>query len=89
MPAATPPMRWKQAAEFGLTEGGQKMIALLMEITDVHSLGIKSTQGLIITDAFYWDTNEETRAFSKRFNEKVGHMPTMIQAGSIRRPCII
>ncbi|MFL6810589.1 MAG: ABC transporter substrate-binding protein [Bradyrhizobium canariense] len=71
----------KQAAEFGLTEGGQKMIALLMEITDVHSLGIKSTQGLIITDAFYWDTNEETRAFSKRFNEKVGHMPTMIQAG--------
>jgi branched-chain amino acid transport system substrate-binding protein len=71
----------KQAAEFGLTQGGQKMIALLQEITDTHSLGIKSTQGLIVTDAFYWDMNDETRAFSKRFNEKVGHMPTMIQAG--------
>ncbi len=71
----------KQAAEFGLTQGGQKMIALLQEITDTHSLGIKSTQGLIVTDAFYWDMNDETRAFSKRFNDKVGHMPTMIQAG--------
>ncbi len=71
----------KQAAEFGITRGGQKMIALLMEITDVHSLGIKATQGLIVTDAFYWDMNDETRAFSNRFNEKVGHMPTMIQAG--------
>jgi branched-chain amino acid transport system substrate-binding protein len=71
----------KQAAEFGLTQGGQKMIALLQEITDTHSLGIQATQGLIVTDAFYWDMNDETRAFSKRFNEKVGHMPTMIQAG--------
>ena len=71
----------KQAAEFGITEGGQKMIALLMEITDTHALGAKATQGLIVTDAFYWDMNDETRAFSKRFNEKVGHMPTMIQAG--------
>src|SRR6202048_2417940 len=71
----------KQAAEFGITQGGQKMIALLQEITDTHSLGIKATQGLIVTDAFYWDMNDETRAFSKRFNEKVGHMPTMIQAG--------
>jgi branched-chain amino acid transport system substrate-binding protein len=71
----------KQAAEFGITQAGQKMIALLMEITDTHALGIKATQGLIVTDAFYWDMNDETRAFSKRFNEKVGHMPTMIQAG--------
>ncbi|MBV9462519.1 MAG: ABC transporter substrate-binding protein, partial [Bradyrhizobium sp.] len=70
----------KQAAEFGITPK-QKMIALLQEITDTHSLGIKATQGLIVTDAFYWDMNDETRAFSKRFNEKVGHMPTMIQAG--------
>jgi branched-chain amino acid transport system substrate-binding protein len=70
----------KQAAEFGITPA-QKMIALLMEITDVHSLGVKSTEGLIVTDAFYWDMNDETRAFSNRFNEKVGHMPTMIQAG--------
>src|SRR5579862_7452230 len=71
----------KQAAEFGITQGGQKMIALLTEITDVHSLGIKATQGLIVTDAFYWDRDDETRTFSNRFNEKVGHMPTMIQAG--------
>jgi branched-chain amino acid transport system substrate-binding protein len=71
----------KQAAEFGITKGGQKMIALLQEITDTHALGPKETQGLIVTDAFYWDTNDETRAFSKRFNERVGHMPTMIQAG--------
>jgi branched-chain amino acid transport system substrate-binding protein len=71
----------KQASEFGITKGGQKMIALLQEITDTHALGTKETQGLIVTDAFYWDMNDETRAFSKRFNEKVGHMPTMIQAG--------
>ena len=71
----------KQASEFGITQGGQKMIALLQEITDTHALGAKATQGLIVTDAFYWDMNDETRAFSKRFNDKVGHMPTMIQAG--------
>jgi len=71
----------KQAAEFGITQGGQKMIALLLEITDTHSLGINATQGLIVTDGFYWDMNDETRAFSKRFNVRVGHMPTMIQAG--------
>src|ERR1700761_3602364 len=75
------PNALKQAAEFGIVQGGQKMIALLTEITDVHSLGIKATQGLIVTDAFYWDRDDETRAFSKRFNDKVGHMPTMIQAG--------
>jgi branched-chain amino acid transport system substrate-binding protein len=71
----------KQAAEFGITQSGQKMIALLMEITDTHSLGLKATQGLIVTDAFYWDMNDETRAFSKRFYDKIGRMPTMIQAG--------
>jgi branched-chain amino acid transport system substrate-binding protein len=70
----------KQASEFGITPN-QKMIALLQEITDTHSLGIKATQGLIVTDGFYWDMNDETRAFSKRFYDKVGHMPTMIQAG--------
>jgi branched-chain amino acid transport system substrate-binding protein len=71
----------KQAAEFGITQGGQKMIALLQEITDTHALGIKATQGLIVTDGCYWDMNDETRAWSKRFNARVGHMPTMIQAG--------
>ncbi|MBR1218411.1 ABC transporter substrate-binding protein [Bradyrhizobium sp. U87765 SZCCT0131] len=71
----------KQAAEFGLMKGGQKLIALLLEITDVHGIGLKDGQGLILTDAFYWDRDDDTRAFSKRFLEKVGHMPTMIQAG--------
>jgi branched-chain amino acid transport system substrate-binding protein len=71
----------KQASEFGLMKGGQKLIALLLEITDVHSLGLKDAQGLILTDAFYWDHDDETRAFSKRFLDKVGNMPTMIQAG--------
>ena len=71
----------KQAAEFGLMKGGQKLIALLLEITDVHAIGLKDGQGLILTDAFYWDRDDDTRAFSKRFLERVGHMPTMIQAG--------
>jgi branched-chain amino acid transport system substrate-binding protein len=71
----------KQAAEFGLMKGGQKLIALLLEITDVHSIGLRDGQGLIVTDAFYWDRDDETRAFSNRFLAKVGHMPTMIQAG--------
>jgi branched-chain amino acid transport system substrate-binding protein len=71
----------KQASEFGITQGGQKLIPLLFEITDTHSLGLKEAQGLIVTDAFYWDRDDETRAFSKRFYEKVGHMPSMLQAG--------
>jgi branched-chain amino acid transport system substrate-binding protein len=71
----------KQAVEFGIIAGGQKLLALLMDITDTHSLGIKTAQGMILTDGFYWDLNDETRAFSKRFQEKVGNMPTMIQAG--------
>ena len=57
----------KQAAEFGLSEGGQKIAALLLEITDTHSLGLKTAQGLLAADAFYWDRDDESRAFSKRF----------------------
>ena len=71
----------KQAVEFGIVQGGQKLLALLMQITDTHSLGTKTAGGMILTDGFYWDLSDETRAFSKRFLEKVGHMPTMIQAG--------
>ena len=71
----------KQAVEFGIVQGGQKMLALLMQITDTHSLGTRTAGGMILTDGFYWDLSDETRAFSKRFLEKVGHMPTMIQAG--------
>jgi len=71
----------KQGAEFGVAEGGQKFAALLMFITDVHSLGLKAAQGLQFTTAFYWDQNDDTRAFSQRFVKEVGHMPTMVQAG--------
>ena len=71
----------KQAAEFGLQRGGQKMLALLFAITDGHSLGLKTAQGMILTTGFYWDMDDATRAFSKRFFEKAGQMPTMYQAG--------
>jgi len=71
----------KQGAEFGVVEGGQKFAALLMFITDVHSLGLKTAQGLQMSGPFYWDMNDETRAFSKRFSDRVGHPPTFTQAG--------
>ena len=71
----------KQGAEFGIVEGGQKFAGLLMFITDVHSLGLKTAQGLQLSGPFYWDMNDETRAFSKRFAERVGHPPTFTQAG--------
>src|SRR6185437_5154500 len=71
----------KQGAEFGIVEGGQKFAALLMFLTDVHSLGLKTAQGLQLSGAFYWDMNDETRAFSKRFMERAGHPPTFTQAG--------
>jgi branched-chain amino acid transport system substrate-binding protein len=74
----------KQAAEFGIVTGGQKLAALLLFVNDVHSLGLKVAQGLTFTESFYWDLNEQTRAFSKRFAEKAGNhaMPSMNQAGS-------
>ncbi len=72
----------KQAEEFGLVKGGQKIAALLLEVVDVHAIGRKAAEGLVLAEAFYWDMNDETRAFSKRFYEKAGHMPTMIQAGN-------
>jgi branched-chain amino acid transport system substrate-binding protein len=71
----------KQGSEFGIVAGGQKFAALLMFITDVHSLGLKTAQGLQYTSAFYWDMDDATRAFSRRFFERVHHMPTMVQAG--------
>jgi branched-chain amino acid transport system substrate-binding protein len=72
----------KQAAEFGIVKGGQKLAALLGFVSDVHSLGLERAQGLRLTEAFYWDLNDKTRAFSKRFAEKnKGKMPTSVQAG--------
>ncbi len=70
----------KQAAEFGITPT-QSLAGLLMFITDVHSLGLKATQGMYLTDGFYWDLNDETRAWSKRFFGVQKKMPTMVQAG--------
>jgi branched-chain amino acid transport system substrate-binding protein len=71
----------KQAGEFGIVEGGQKLAGLLVFITDVHSLGLQAAHGLQLTEAFYWDQNDQTRAWSKRFFEKMKRQPSMIQAG--------
>jgi len=71
----------KQAAEFGLMKSGQKVSPLLAFITDIDSIGLQTAQGLILAEAFYWDMNDETRAFSKRFMERVKHAPTSAQAG--------
>ena len=72
----------KQAAEFGITQGGQILAALLMFINDVQALGLQTAQGLVLTEAFYWDQNDATRAFAKRFAPQFkNNMPSMIQAG--------
>jgi branched-chain amino acid transport system substrate-binding protein len=72
----------KQAAEFGIVKGGQSLAGLLVFITDVHALGLDKAQGLILTETFYWDQNDRTRAFAKRFAPQYkGNMPTMVQAG--------
>jgi branched-chain amino acid transport system substrate-binding protein len=72
----------KQGAEFGIVKGGQQFAGLLVFLTDVHSLGLNIAQGLLLTESFYWDLNDETRAFSKRFAKlHKGAMPTMGQAG--------
>jgi branched-chain amino acid transport system substrate-binding protein len=70
----------KQAAEFGITPN-QALAGLLMFITDIHSLGLKPTQGMFLTTGFYWDRNDDTRAWSKRFFDAQKRMPTMVQAG--------
>jgi len=73
----------KQASEFGIVAGGQKLAGLLLFITDVHSLGLKVAQGLNFTETFYWDLNDGTRAFSKRFSDRMKNkaQPSMVQAG--------
>ena len=72
----------KQASEFGITQGGQSLAALLFFISDVHALSLETAQGLVLTSPFYWDLNEQTREWSKRFGEQNGgKMPTMVQAG--------
>jgi branched-chain amino acid transport system substrate-binding protein len=71
----------KQAREFGIMAGGQKMAGLLVSLTNIRALGLKDAQGLQFTEAYYWDQNDETRAFAKRFQAKHGKPPTMMQAG--------
>jgi branched-chain amino acid transport system substrate-binding protein len=72
----------KQAAEFGLTRsGGQKLSPLLAFVTDVDGVGLETAQGLLLAEAFYWDLNDDTRAFSKRFMERTKRVPTSAQAG--------
>jgi len=71
----------KQANEFGIVQGGQKLAGMLVFLTDVKSLGLDVAQGLNFTVAWYWDQNDQTRAFAKRFMKRHGAMPTMVQAG--------
>jgi branched-chain amino acid transport system substrate-binding protein len=71
----------KQAAEFGIVAGGQRLAGLLVFVSDVNSLGLKTAQGLILTEAFYWDQNDETRTWSKRFMAQIHKVPSMVQAG--------
>jgi branched-chain amino acid transport system substrate-binding protein len=73
----------KQAAEFGMSKGGVKIATLLMQISDIHSLGQKVCEGLVFTDSFYWDMTDKTRAWSKRWGEQMGGMvPGLLHAGS-------
>lgn len=73
----------KQAAEFGLTQGGQNLAALLMFLTDVNALGLNAAQGLEFTESYYWDLNDQTRDFGNRYAKRMknGAKPTMVQAG--------
>jgi branched-chain amino acid transport system substrate-binding protein len=72
----------KAASEFGIVKGGQKLAGLLVFLTDIHSLGLQTAQGLLLSESFYWDRDAKTRAWSKKFAERSGgKMPTMVQAG--------
>jgi branched-chain amino acid transport system substrate-binding protein len=72
----------KQAAEFGIVAGGQKLAGLLMTLSEVHGLGLQAAQGLVLTEGFYWDLNDKTRAFGERFMKRTTRMPSMIHAGT-------
>src|SRR6201995_700533 len=71
----------KLGGEFGIFAGGPQMAGLLVLITDIDALGLKAAQGLVLTTSFYWDMDDKTRAWSKRYFAKLNHMPTMWQAG--------
>jgi branched-chain amino acid transport system substrate-binding protein len=72
----------KQAKEFGITQAGQQLAGLLVFISDVHSLGLDTAQGMLLTTGYYWDKDDESRAFAKKWSERMkGRMPTMVHAG--------
>jgi branched-chain amino acid transport system substrate-binding protein len=72
----------KQASEFGIVQGGQRLAALLFTLAEVHGLGLKAAQGLVLTEGYYWDLDDQSRGFAKRYMEKTGRMPNMIHAGT-------
>src|ERR1700754_3398008 len=72
----------KQAAEFGIVKGGQKLAGLLMTLAEVNGLGLEAAQGLVLTEAFYWDRDDTSRAFAERFFKRTNRMPSMIHAGT-------
>ena len=72
----------KQAAEFGIVAGGQRLAALLFTLAEVHGLGLEAAQGLTLTEGFYWDRDDESRAFAKKYMDRTGRMPNMVQAGT-------
>lgn len=72
----------KQAAEFGITQGGQRLAALLFTLAEVHGLGLQAAQGLTLTEGFYWNRDDESRKFGERFMKRTGKMPNMIHAGT-------
>jgi branched-chain amino acid transport system substrate-binding protein len=72
----------KQAAEFGITQGGQRLAALLFTLAEVHGLGLEAAQGLTLTEGYYWNRDDESRAFAKKFFARTGKMPNMIHTGT-------
>ena len=72
----------KQAAEFGIVAGGQRLAALLFTLAEVHGLGLDAAQGLTLTESFYWDRDDKSREFSERFFKRTGRMPNMVHAGT-------
>lgn len=71
----------KQAGEFGITAAGQRLAGLVVVISDIHALGLKTAQGLVATTAYYWDRDDASRAFAKRYEARIGKKPDMVQAG--------
>jgi len=72
----------KQAAEFGIVQGGQRLAALLFTLAEVHGLGLEAAQGLTLTEGYYWNRDDESRAFGKKFFDRTGKMPNMIHTGT-------